>query len=203
MTAKLEIALTTESLEDGAPEERAGYGILSILTRGAYLSEGFDHYSEAYRRGPLVSGYYLAEWLAWHWWRLRWEPRRRDTDWMLAHRMTSVGAGYVWPNITVFSDGYRTALIAKPSSRPDAKPFRYTRELTSTVPASEWEDAVDDFFLHIVARLDADDLKTTNLHRLLDDLRAERADPKLAHLRRIEALFGRDPERLRVFYRGD
>ena len=196
MSPNLAIAMSTEPLEDGAPEERAVYGVLSISARGAHLSEGFDHYNESYRRGPLVSGYPLAEWLAWHWWRLRWEPRRQDTDWMLAHRMTAVGGGYVWPNVTIFSDGCRAALVAKPSSRPDAKPFRYTRELAVTLSASEWEAAVDDFFLHIIARLDADDLKATNLHRLLDDLRAERSDPELSRLRRIEALLGCNPEDL-------
>ena len=196
MTIPLEIAITREALESGGREERAGYGLLSILAQGAYLTEGIDHYIRGYRVGPLVSGYPLAEWFAWHWWRQRWEPRRADINWSLAHCMTAVGESYVWPNITILSDGVRVALVAKPSAAPDAKPFRYTRDWAVTLPASAWEGAVDGFLQQILALLNADGVKDTNLHRLTDDLSAERSDPELARWRRLEAMLGREPDTL-------
>lgn len=194
MTQSLEIAITKEALEHGAPEECATYGLLSILAGGAYLSEGFDYFSDQHRNGPLTSGYYLAEWLAWHWWRHRWEPRRGDTRWQLAHCMATVGEGYVWPDITVFSDGHRIALVAKPSIEPDAKTFRYTRDLSVILPASVWEEAVDGFFNQTIDRLSSEGIKDTNFHKLLGDVKAERSDPGLGRFRRIEALLGRDPD---------
>ena len=196
MNADLEIRITTEALEGCAPEEGAGYGLLSILAAGSYISEGIDHHIRSYRPGPLVSGYHLAEWLAWHWWRQRWEPRRGGFEWAQAHCMSSVGAGYVWPNITIASDGLRTTLSAVPSSRPDAKPFRYTSSAGNAFPATVWENAVDAFISQITARLDAQGIKGTNLHKLADDLLAERSDPELTHYRRVEALLGKGPDAL-------
>ena len=75
--------------------------------------------------GLLLSAYHLAEWLAWNWWRLRWEPVSITADWVFAHRLATVGGGYVWPNVRIFSDGERTALIAKPTPQRANTPFRY------------------------------------------------------------------------------
>ena len=196
MSNSLEIAITNESLEHepGEVEECATHGRLTIQAGEACLSEGIDHYSGSEEKGPLVSGYYLAEWLAWNWWRHRWEPRRQDISWELVHDIGSAEGSYVWPNITVYSDGCRTFLIAKSSSKADAIPFRFTQNLTVVRPASAWEQAVDGFFKQIKDRLDDEGITATNLHALLNDLEAERSDQELSDLRRIEALLGRDPE---------
>ena len=142
MPLGLEFALASERLDEGTPEERAAFGLFTVRTPHACLTEGFDSYVNGYRPGPLVSGYHVAEWLAWNWWRLRWEPRSASPDWPLAHKMSSIGEGYVWPNIEIFSDGVRTALISSPSSRPDAKPFRYVGAIPAVLPSTLFEAAV-------------------------------------------------------------
>ncbi len=194
MPAGLEIALSPERLDEGASEEQAAFGLFTIRTAQASLTEGFDFYVNGYRQGPLVSGYYAAEWFAWNWWRLRWEPRSAASNWALAHRMTSIGEGYVWPNIAIFSDGVRTALISNPSIRPDAKPFRYVGSLPVVVPSTLFEAAVDAFLRQIIGRLREQHVDETNLDRLWRDVLAERADPHIAKRRRLEALLGRDPD---------
>src|SRR5208337_2777810 len=116
--------------------------------------------------GPLVSGYHTAEWFAWNWWRLRFEPRSGAPEWWRAHKMTAIGEGYVWPNLTIFSDGVRTALLAEPSARPDAKPFRYLGALPCILPSIVFEEAVDTFIPRILGRLRDQGVDPTNLDRI-------------------------------------
>lgn len=194
MTSGLEFSLAPEVLDEGAPEERATFGILSIKASGQTLTEGFDHYLDGFRVGPLVSAYYLAEWLAWNWWRLRWEPRSHASDWKLVHQMNTIGEGYVWPNIEIWSDGQRSVLISRPSARPDAKPFRYVGASPVVIPSTTFEQAVDEFMPRIIGRLRESKIADTNLDRLWKDILEERKDPDLAEWRRLEALMGRDPD---------
>lgn len=194
MREELEFSLAPELLDEGTPEERAAFGLFTVRSRHGSLTGGFDFFVNAYRPGPLVSGYHAAEWFAWNWWRLRSEPRAPTPDWAFAHRMTSIGEGYVWPNLTIFSDGLRTALISSASSRPDAKPFRYIGSPALIVPSSDFEAALDAFLPRIIGRLRDQGVPETNLDRLWRDLLAERSDPEVAKRRRLEALLGRDPE---------
>src|ERR1700693_2463570 len=136
MTEALEISLAPELLDEGTPEERAAFGLFAVRSRVASLTEGFDFFLNGYRPGPLVSGYHAAEWFSWNWWRLRWEPKSASAGWALAHSMTSIGEGYAWPNLSIFSDGLRTDFISSPSARPDAKPFRYVGALPLIVPST-------------------------------------------------------------------
>ena len=73
---RLTFSLDPETLDEGSAEERAGFGTIKVVADGHCLSEGFDEHAKSYREGPLASGYHLAEWLIWNWWRLRWEPPR-------------------------------------------------------------------------------------------------------------------------------
>ncbi len=194
MPHDLSIALVPEVLDEGSPEERAAFGLFSIRTPYGSLTEGFDFYLDGLRAGPLVSGYHAAEWFAWNWWRLRWEGRSSAANWAGAHCMTSIGEGYVWPTITILSDGFRTALVAEPSIRPDAKPFRYLGSVSAALPSTLFEAALDEFIPRIAGRLRSQDVAQTNLHRVWQDVLAERAEPEVARQRRLEALLGRDPE---------
>jgi hypothetical protein len=194
MQPALEISLAPERLDEGTPEERAAFGLFTIRTSSAALTEGHDFFIDAYRPGPLVSGYHVAEWLAWNWWRLRWESRSSAVDWLEAHCMTSIGEGYLWPNITIVSDGVRTTVLSAPSSRPDAKPFRYFGSRPLILPSVQFEAAVDEFMQSVIGRLRAQSVPETNLDRVWRDVLAERRDAVLAKRRRLEALMGREPD---------
>ncbi|MDQ0469746.1 hypothetical protein [Labrys wisconsinensis] len=194
MSVDLDIALAPERLDEGAAEERAAFGLFTIRTAHGSLTEGFDSFIGGYRPGPLVSGFHVAEWFAWNWWRLCWEPRSASADWSSAHRMASIGEGYVWPDITIYSDGVRTALLSRASARQDIKPFRYTGAPPVVLPSRAFEAAVDAFIPQILARLRDAKLGETNLDRVWRDILAERLDPEVAKRRRLEALLGRDPD---------
>jgi hypothetical protein len=193
MPQDLEIALAPEVLDEGSPEEQAAFGLFTIRARHGSLTEGFDFFLNGYRPGPLVSGYHAAEWFAWNWWRLRWEPRLASRNWPFAHEMTTIGEGYLWPNITIFSDGLRTALISLRSRRPDAKPFRYVGALPLVVASTTFEAALDAFIPRVVGRLRDQKVGKTNLDQVWSDVLAERSEPEISKRRRLEALLGQDP----------
>ena len=111
-------------------------------------------------------------------------------------RMGSTGHGYVWPNITISTDGFRTRLVSERSSVYDASNFRYTGARPVTVPAAELESAIDDFVSFVVKLTDDAGLVDTNLHLLWQDLKFEREDPEMSRFRKFEALLGCDPGEL-------
>ena len=190
----LTISLAPERLEEGSPEEQAGFGLFTIHANGVALTEGFDYFINGLRDGPLVSGYHAAEWFAWNWWRLMHEPFRGPApQWGLVHRLPSIGAGYVWPNIEVRSDGRRAVLLSRPSARPDAKPFRFVGAMPWLGPLNDLETAVDGFIRQVLGRLDAQVGTQTSLHGVWSELLAERRNPEVARRRQLEALMGRDP----------
>jgi hypothetical protein len=183
-----------ESLDEGSDEERSCFAALGIQARQIWLTEGHDALANRLRRAPLLSAYHLAEWLAWNWWRLRWEPRTSNEDWRFAHKTSNIGNGYIWPNITIFSDGERTALIAKASKEWPQTSFRYINNEAVIIPSSEFEAEVDDFLEQVLGRLESTSAHGSNLRRIWEDVCVERRDPELARARKFEALLGTDPD---------
>lgn len=190
----LTIEADWETLDRGSPEERACFSALGIRCGETWLTQAEDAFVNRVRNKVHLSAYRLAEWLAWNWWRLRWEPRRRTDGWALAHRLTTIGGGYVWPNTTILSDGQRVALLARPTQRRPSEPLRYLCDAATFVPAPVFECAVDRFLAQVREQLRAERIDGTNLERLWADLVAERSDPVAASLRRFEALLGFDPD---------
>lgn len=200
MPNRLTISLSVENLSTGPAEETATFGLFAITANDRLQTEGIDLEHQELRHGPYISGYPLAEWFAWNWWRIRWElghPSNEEAArrWDFAHRLSTVGDGYAWPNIAIFSDGIQSFLHSEPSRNPDEVLFRYFgASRRETVPAIELEITIDGFVEDILTRLEGRDLRVTNLHRLWNELRVEREDPELARFRRLEAQLGRDPD---------
>jgi len=194
MQPTLNISADWERLDEGEPEERACFAALGIQCNDRWLTEAVDGFVNRIRQAPLLSAYHLAEWVAWNWWRLRWEPRSNAPEWPCAHRLTTIGHGYVWPNITIFSDGERTALVAKPTQASPATVFRYIGDLAGIVPSNVFQDAVDRFLGQVLGKLQAERITDTNLHRIYADLIEERQDRGTARRRKLEALLGKDPD---------
>ena len=200
MIDELIVSLSPETLASGSAEERATFGLFSVVANEHLLTEGKDVGQKELRHGPHVAGYPIAEWLAWNWWRLRWEiwhPADENAvyRWDFAHRMSTIGEGYVWPNITISSDGVQSYLFSEPSRNPDTILFRYFGAPgRQTVPAASLETAVDGFVADILTRLEKAGVHETNLHRLWADLKMEREDHELARFRRLEAQLGYEPD---------
>ena len=200
MSGELTISLAQEDLDTGSAEERATFGLLAITANDHLLTEGVEADSQSVRHGPYLAGYPLAEWFVWNWWRLMWEfGRPLDSSairrWRFSHCIQTVGDGYVWPNVTIHSDGQNAFLWSTPSSANATVLFRYlgaTRREEVPVATLEW--VIDEFVSQIRSRLDAEGLGETNLHRLWNDLKNERDDDKLCRYRKLEAQLGFDPD---------
>ncbi|WP_428492706.1 hypothetical protein [Rhodopila sp.] len=194
MQSSLIITADWERLDEGPLEERACFAALGVLGNNHWMTEGHDSYVNRVRSAPLLSAYHLAEWFAWNWWRLRWEPRSRAPDWAFAHRMATIGEGYVWPNITIISDGDWTALIARPTTDRAETAFRYISDRSVIMPSPVFENAVDQFANQVLGQLQAESVQNTNLQRLWSELGTERRDRDAARRRKLEALLGCEPD---------
>ena len=190
MDSDLTIETDWEHSEAGTPEERASFAAVGIRSGDLWLTEAEDAFVNRIRQKVYLSAYPLAEWLAWNWWRLRWEPRRHSHEWAMAHRMSTIGGGYVWPDITVISDGERLVLIPAPTRPRPAEPLRYICQTPAVVRASIFEDAVDALVLRVLGQLRAESVVTSNLTSIWTDLIQERRSPELALRRKFEALLG-------------
>lgn len=194
MSSALRFDAEWEILQSGSPEERACFAQIGIQHGDRWLTEVDDRLVKRTRTAPALSGYLLAQWLAFNWWRLRWETRKTGVDWACAHRMSAIGGGYVWPNITITSDGQRIALNAKPTEQNPREPQRYIADLAVMVRAGEFESAVDDFLAQVLDQLRSEGLPDTNLKQIWDAVSEERGSPEATLWRRLEASLGFDPD---------
>lgn len=192
----MSLSITTEweRLATGAPEEKACFAAIGILSGNISLTEADDAFVKRLRSSVHLSAYKLAEWFAWNWWRQRWEPRTPARDWAMAHHMTTIGGGYVWPNITIVSDGERIVFVAKPTEPRPEEPLRYITDIAAVFRATEFEGAISRFIEQVQGQLRAEEIETTNLDRVWVDVCAERGNPEVAKRRRLEALLGFDPD---------
>ena len=200
IVALSQVLTSQENFIDESAEEQATFGLFSVTANNHLLTEGAEIDKQELRHGPYVSGYPIAEWLAWNWWRLRWEARRpADVNavrrWNFAHQMSSIGGGYAWPNITTFSDGVRSSLLSAPSQNPETISFRYFGGPgPQRVSVASLEMALDGFVEDILTRLGDANVRETNLHCLWTELKMEREDDDLVRFRRLEAQLGYDPD---------
>lgn len=177
----------------GDATERGTLGQLEISVADRCLTLAEDRYAGAVRSFANLSAYDLALWLAANWWRLRWEPERTGTDWLMSHRLATVGGGYVWPNMTLLSDGEQVMLQTRPTSGASWEPIRYLENWDAVIGAAEFEAGIASFVEEVLGRLAACQVSDTDLRILWHELRVERAEPELSSLRKLEALAGYDP----------
>ena len=182
----------------GTVEDEATLAEIGVAVERVTLTRAVDDRTGQARSGGRLSAHRLAEWLMWNWWRLRWEPShqnaRRDQriGWRQAHELASIGDGWLWPNVTITSDGVRVVLDARPSPEVWTEPLRYVTSRRVVVPAEAFEAGVDDFLKRVLSRLDEWSLPETALGVAWRELAAERADPELVRYRRTEAYLGCD-----------
>lgn len=175
------------------PLDRATEADIEISVGDCRLTELEDRQARTVRPTFRASAYRLAAWLAEHWWRLRWEPESATLDWQLSHNLAAVGGGYVWPALTIVSDGEGVTLGMRPSTPTPTEDIRYLVRRDLRIPVASLVSGIDHFVDAVIARLRAADLPDTELERLWTEIQQERYDPETATWRKLEALAGLDP----------
>ena len=188
----------------GIPEVRETTAEISIKVKGYYATEVEDRPAQSVRKSVRVSAYPLAFWLAANWWRLRWEPEKKpltpnsdSLDWDMSHEVAASGGGFVWPPVTLSSDGYHVLVRCEGQGKctdESLSPVRYLNSFGEFVDVSSFEVGVSRFVEQVLSRLDARGLRNSQLHELWSEIRAERLQKPLESQRRLEALLGVDPD---------
>ncbi len=160
------------------------------LTR--LIRRGSDRADRCLEAPPLP----LAFWFLDNWWRIRCEPPPPQRDfpahWRLAHHLPSVGAGYSWPNVSLWGEGSRCAVMVHADAHNLQRSLRFLAEpALEYVASSAAENAIDTFIDDVLQDAGSD---CDGLDHEYRDLRAERADPAASRWRRLEALLGFDPD---------
>jgi hypothetical protein len=139
----------------------------------------------------------LAFWLVDNWWRIRWEciPSNGMTpDWRIAHELASIGGGYAWPRLAVWSEGGRIGVISRSDPAGVVGPVRYLCDALTFVHGWEFERECDKFIRNAADEyVERKDDKAA-LRKLTAALQAERVDPDISAWRRLEARLGYDPD---------
>ncbi len=192
----MSLSITTEweTLQAGAPEDRACFAAIGIFAGDLALTKAEDTFVGRVRESVHLSAYRLAEWFAWNWWRQRWEPHGACPEWAMAHRMVTIGGGYVWPNISIVSDGERVALVANHTEPSPSEPLRYITDFAAVFGASEYERVISRFIEQVQGQLREEVIEKTNLDFVWAEVCAERKDAEMAKRRQLEALLGFDPD---------
>lgn len=161
------------------------------------LTEVHDSLALTTRPTIRVPAIPLAEWLILHWWRLRWEPRRRaraTPDWRRAHSMASLGEGIAWPPLEIASDGEFVQLTQTLELRSDVAAIRYIQQASNLeISAADFERGVDRFLDAVTSRISTIAPTYGDLAALRQELDEERRDPASAQKCRWQARAGIDP----------
>ena len=180
--------------DDGDASEQATLASLTINADQWCATEVQDILARSVRSSARLSALRLAEWFAFNWWRLIWEPRADTYDWLSAHNIRNVGYGYVWPNLSFSSDWQAVRVEARPSLVSGVGPIRYLNSIDYDLPISKFEKGVDDFVNGTIARLHSVGETNTELIALWGEVMEERRDPELSQQRELEACMGYDPD---------
>lgn len=145
-----------------------------------------------YLHAPPVQ---LAFWLIDNWWRLRWEPVVSEKvlpEWRLAHELSAIGGGFVWPRLRIWGEGLRVGFSSRSDPPGMSLPVRYMTNALVFVSADQFEKAVDRFLQQAVgARSEDHEALQTQFEALL----RERNDEDITAWRRLEAQLGFDPDK--------
>ena len=191
MTDRFQILVEPQSA-DGDPVSRRLAVRLGDVWLTSLVRRGSDQPDRCLEAPPLP----LAFWFVDNWWRIRCEPppSQRDfpAEWRIAHHLPSVGAGYPWPNVSLWGEGSRCAVMVHADTHNFQRSLRFVAEpALEYVPSSTVENAIDSFISSVLQDVGSD---CDGLDQEYRDLDAERADPAVSRWRRLEALLGFDPD---------
>lgn len=162
-----------------------------VLTRNVNI---WDHKLED---SVIVSTYPLAKWFAYYWWRLENEfmpnlDKEISFDWRTAHEIASANNGFVWPQITLASDGEFINVYSQILSMPgQSVEYYYTFDNPQTISLPDFQQEVSNFIESTIAKAGKTDSDLKDLWGIVTE---EQKDQSCRRIRQMEAALGFDPE---------
>lgn len=182
----------------GEPEVAATAALLSLTVDNVTLTRNQDIWAKTVRDNVFLSAYPLAMWFASSWWRLNHEPlptQQPGLDWRMAHELGAANHGFVWPRVVFIPDGEAIHVWAGPSvSAEQSVQYLQGLDAPRMVPLGGFQQSVHRFVQSVLARLDARELRGTDLSHLWSILQEDLDDPDAFRRRKLEAELGFDPE---------
>lgn len=195
MNSEFEIELDWETMDGEANEETATFASLSIRAGGRTLTRVEDRLAKTTRDVIRVSAYPVALWIAANWWRLRWESKKRGTDWAMTHHLAAAGSGYVWPDMEIASEGDYLMLISRATDERREEPVSFLGDNNVFIPARQFVEQIDRFMTTVIGRLRDCGVRNEDFEQLWSLILSERQDIDQAQYRRLEAILGFDAEK--------
>jgi hypothetical protein len=189
-----------ESIDSLPIEQAVTCARMQISLKGNCITEHEDNFSHTVREDVLLSAYPLALWFATNWWRILYEPRpsngAANTEWRISHEMPSANEGYLWPVLVFESEGPSIAMTVPKRAGSKDDSLRYLN--TQEHPVYAWRNGLEaslrKFIDETVSRLEAMNVKDTELAKLWQEVQDECRSPGESAYRILEACLGYDPD---------
>ena len=198
MSTSFSIDFSWLPYEDSNNAEHSTFAEITININSSYATEVEDLLAKSVRPSARLSALYLAEWFAYNWWRLLWEPEignsAQSYSWRASHKIGNAGNGYIWPDLSFSSDWQSIQIRSQPTRRWHVEPIRYLNYFEHSLSIKDFEKGVDDFINATLARLSAHGKSYTELNLLWNEVLSERRDPEMSERRKLEARMGFDPD---------
>ena len=174
--------------------ERLTFAEIKITVGGVVITEVEDVNAKTIRPGVRLSAYAMAIWLLDNWWRLLREPERATHSWEMSHCLGAIGQGFLWPDLSVVSDGRSILLRMTPTPKASQQMVRYLNGVCDIVSVDDFETTVLTFVDAVINRLQTMGCQATQLLNLREAIEEERNNLSSLRWREIEALLGYDPD---------
>ena len=195
MTAFFRIDYAWLPREYGDEVERVTLAELDILFGESCSATTLeDILGKTVRSSARLSAIRLAEWFAFNWWRLFWEPQANTLSWLMSHKVSNVGGGYVWPDLSFSTDWESIQVSVRHTEGWEGEPIRYLKDFNARISLSEFEKGIDEFVNGTIARLSSTLKTPTELSDLWEQVKCERRYPEVSESRKLEACMGYDPD---------
>ena len=195
MTSSFKIDYAWLSCEYGDEVERVTLAELDILFGEARSATTLaDVLGKTVRPSARLSAIRLAEWFASNWWRLCWEPQADSLSWRMSHKVSNVGGGYVWPDLSFSTDWESIQVNARHTDSWEGEPIRYLNDFETHISLTEFEKGIDEFIDGTIARLSSTLKTRTELSVFWEQVKYERLCSDVSESRKLEACMGYDPD---------
>lgn len=133
--------------------------------------------------------YDLAYWFAFNYWRLAYEDVPEDEgiitlDWEQSHRMTAVGKGYIWPDLTFIPDTDSAMMYVVNASENKSWKF----------DISHFKFQIFNFITNVLYAIPKQERVCTHLYTVWNKLIADLSDTERTTKRVLEALRHKDQD---------